>query len=127
MATISTTLKTQKATAVGTAFNGGSATLTIRTGGAPADAGAATGTLLLTISLPSTCFTTPAVAGVLSKAGTWQGTVTTGGTAGWFRILKGTDIIDGTVGTSGAELNLSSVNFVQDGVVTINTFTYTVS
>jgi hypothetical protein len=127
MASITTTLKTTKATSIGTAFNGGSATMQLRTGSPPGAGAAPSGTLLCTITLPSTCFTVPSVNGVLSKTGTWSGTVTTGGTCGHFRIVKGSDIIEGTVGTSGQEINFSTNVFVLDGVVTIDTFTYTVS
>lgn len=127
MATISTAVKTEKATAVGDAFNGGSATLQLRTGTAPGADVAATGTLLCTITLPSTCFTVPAVSGVLTKTGTWSGTAVATGTAGHFRMVKGSNVIEGTVGTSGQDLNLSSTSITTDGVVTISTFTYTVS
>lgn len=127
MATITTTLKTEKATAVGTAINGGSATMQLRSGAPTGAENAAGGTLLCTITLPTTAFTTPAVSGVLTKTGTWSGTVTTAGTAGNFRIIKGSHVIEGTVGTTGQDLNFDDNVFVLDGVVTVSTFTYTVS
>ena len=50
------------------------------------------------------------------------------GTATWFRVLKsdGTTVLwDGTVGTSGANLNLNSVSIVSGGSVDISSMTYT--
>jgi hypothetical protein len=125
MPSISTALRTSKAQAVANAFNGGSATLTIYSGGQPAVDAAATGTTLVTITLPTTCFNT-AASNAITKAGTWSGTVTTGGTAGYFRLVKGSNVLQGSVNTTGAEMNFDSIAFTQNGVVTINTFSYTV-
>lgn len=50
------------------------------------------------------------------------------GTATWFRVLKSdgsTVLWDGTVGTSGADLNLNSVSIVSGGTVDISSMTYT--
>jgi len=50
------------------------------------------------------------------------------GTAAWFRCYKSdhtTVVFDGSVSTSGADLNLTSVNIVQHGTVSISSFTYT--
>jgi hypothetical protein len=52
------------------------------------------------------------------------------GTATWFRALKsdGTTVIfDGSVGTSGANLNLNSVAIQQHAQVSVSSFTYTQS
>lgn len=50
------------------------------------------------------------------------------GTASWFRVLdsNNTAIWDGSVGTSGADLNLSSVSIVAGGAVNITSWTVTV-
>lgn len=48
------------------------------------------------------------------------------GTATWFRALKSdgtTAILDGTVGTSGADLNLSTTSIIAGGTVTVTGFT----
>ena len=51
------------------------------------------------------------------------------GTASWFRVVdsNGLAIIDGSVGTSGADLNLSTVSIVATGTVAITSWTYSVS
>ena len=65
-----------------------------------------------------------AAAGVLPQATgeTWSGTVGTGGTAGWFRIREAGDAgtsssttavrVDGSIATSGADMNLGSLTLV---------------
>jgi hypothetical protein len=78
-------------------------------------------------------FKFPAVAGVLSKETTiWQGTAAATGTAGYFRFVAGgstvsgvggTDVrFDGSVGTSGADLNLSSTSIASASEQTISGF-----
>ena len=49
------------------------------------------------------------------------------GTAAWFRIATsgGTAHIDGTVGTSGADLNLNTVTIVAGGPIAITSMTLT--
>ena len=101
---------------------------------------AATGTLLGTVSVNGggTGLTfDAAVAGVLSKAAaeTWRFTGLTDGTAGWFRFYAPGDTItnssttaarlDGAIGTSGAELNLTNLNITTGQVNTCDTFTIT--
>jgi hypothetical protein len=52
------------------------------------------------------------------------------GTAGWFRALKSdgtTAVFDGTVGTSGSDLNLNSVAISAGAEVSVTAFTYTQS
>jgi len=52
------------------------------------------------------------------------------GTATWFRALKsdGTTVVfDGSVGTSGANLNLNSVAISAGAAVSVSAFTYTQS
>ena len=51
------------------------------------------------------------------------------GTATWFRALKSdgtTVIMDGTVGTSGANLNLTSVSITTGTQVSVTSFTHTI-
>lgn len=49
------------------------------------------------------------------------------GTASWFRVVDsdGNAIFDGTVGTSGADLNLATVSIVTNVEVEVTSFTYT--
>ena len=109
-------------------------TIRIYSGNQPSDADSAeTGTLLVTIS---TLNLGPVVSGTVSKLAseTWSGTAGASGTAGYFRFYSsdidtGADAtsvrLDGTVGTSGATLNLSSTNIVSGATVTIDTFQIT--
>lgn len=51
------------------------------------------------------------------------------GTASWYRCLQSngtTAICDGSVGTSGCDLNMNSVNISQNAVVAITSFTHTI-
>jgi len=50
------------------------------------------------------------------------------GTAAWFRAYKSdhtTAVFDGSVGTSGCNLNLGTVSIVQHGTVSVTSLTYT--
>lgn len=49
------------------------------------------------------------------------------GTAAWFRIVNGsgTTILDGTVGTSGEDLNLNTTSIVSGATVSITAFSVT--
>lgn len=113
--------------------------LKIYSGAAPADADAAvTGTLLCTISLASSGtginFDAAAVAGVLAKAPaeTWSGVNAATGTAGYFRHVAVGDTgasstsqarIQGAVGVTGSDLNLTSVSLVSAATQTIDFYT----
>ncbi|MBI4695588.1 MAG: hypothetical protein HY749_16345 [Gammaproteobacteria bacterium] len=74
-----------------------------------------------------------AAAGALlkSQTQTWsEDSILADGTAGWFRIYEATDTpagasttkarADGTIGTSGADLNLSSVNLTAGTPLTLS-------
>lgn len=103
--------------------------LVIFSGSAPATAGAAeTGTRLLVMPLPTDFFTTPS-GGVMSKTGNWQATATASGTAGYFRIQEDspstTADLQGSVGTSSADLIVDSTAFVSGQIFTVITFTVT--
>lgn len=118
--------------------------LAIYTGAQPATADISpTGTLLLLISEASGAFTAGTaspglqwdapVDGVLGKDGTaWSDAGLSTGTAGWFRFYTNTYDndgsgcnFDGAVGTSGAELNLSSTAIVLAATTTIDEFEVT--
>ncbi len=99
------------------------ATLTIRTGSAPGAANTATGTVLATITLPTPAFGA-ASSGVVALAGTWQdASADATGTAGhWRMVATGGAILEGTVGTSGADLNVTSTSFVAPNPFSITSF-----
>ena len=100
------------------------------TGSVPATtATAATGTLLnsASYSLPSD-WMNAASGGSKTLAGTWSVVANAAGTAGYFRILDSTGTtvgIQGTVGTSGADMILDN-NVIASGQ-TINVTAFTIS
>lgn len=94
---------------------GAAATIEIRTGAKPATPEtAATGTLLGTVTISGSFTST---GGSLTAADPATVTAVASGTAGYFRIKTsgGTAKIDGTIGTSGADLNLSTTSVVSGG------------
>ena len=113
--------------------------LKIYSGSPPANADAAEGTLLVSIGsahADTHChFLASAVAGVLSKdANVWSGVASATGTATHFRLVVNTDTgvlstteirMQGTIGTSGADLNMSSVAIVSATTQTVDTFDLT--
>ncbi len=118
------------------AFNGGQ--LAIFQGTVPTDANTVTTEpKLLEFTLPADAFNiAPAgQAGRITKNGTWQGTVSLGGTAAFFRIvdvagLTEEDLINsanarvqGTVALVSASMIISDVNLLLNGSVTIDTYT----
>ena len=81
-----------------------------------------------------------ATAGLITKdvTQTWSGTAVSGGTAGWFRF-KGSVVdagaadssavflrMDGSVATSGAQMNMSSTTITNGALQTLSTFNFTV-
>jgi hypothetical protein len=121
---LDTDLRNALATAFTNQFPAGS-TIEIRTGTQPASANnAASGTLLATITLPSTPFGS-ASGGAISKNGTWSATISTSGTAGYARFIGGSNVCDVSVGTSGADMIIDNATLVSGGTVTVSAFTYT--
>ncbi len=106
---------------------GASALLRIYDGTQPATGGTAT-TLLAELTCNAT-FAPAASSGVLTlNAITQDSSANATGTATWFRIVQSggsTHVLDGTVGTSGADLNLNSTSIVATGTVSISSFTIT--
>lgn len=113
---------------------GTSAKLRLYSGSAPANcAAAATGTLLVEMTLPSD-WMNAASSGSKTKLGTWSGTGAAGagsGTAaGYFRVTDSagtTTHMQGTVTITGGggDMTLDNTNIAQNQVVTVNTFTVT--
>lgn len=105
---------------------GASATIEIRSGSKPATPETtASGTLLATVAI-SGSFTSSG--GQLTAADPGPASVGNTGTAGWFRLKQsgGTAVLDGTVGTSGADMNLSTTSLVAGGTVDLGVPTFTV-
>lgn len=109
-----------------TAAIGSSGLLRIYDGSRPATGGTAT-TLLAELALSATA-AGAASGGVLTFSAISDDTSANAtGTATWFRITTsgGTAVIDGSVGTSGADLNFNSVSFVSGGTVSVSSLTIT--
>lgn len=122
---ISSALATAMADAVTAQVDAGAAagTLKVYTGAKPATvATAASGTLLATFTLAD-----PSAAAAAAGVAAWDftpsitATVAATGTAGWFRVAdsNGNAVFDGTVGTTGADLNFSAVAWTSGGTVEI--------
>lgn len=108
---------------------GASPQLRIRSGAAPANCAAArTGTVLATLPLPAD-WLAAASAGVKALAGTWQDTAAdASGTAGHWEIMDNagtTCHMQGSVGTSGAELNLLTLSITAGQPVNVTSFNIT--
>lgn len=97
---------------------GTNSVLQIRTGAAPGPGSAATGTLLASVTIASWTAATPS-AGQITGSNPAAVTASASGTAAHFRIQTsgGTAVMEGTVGTSGADLILDNVGIVSGGSV----------
>lgn len=113
--------------------NGTSCALEIRSGSQPADCSqASSGTLLVTINLPSD-WMAAAASGQKAKAGTWQDASADGtGVAAHFRVYNSQATKDGTtcfmqgsVGQGTGDLQLDNTNIASGQQVTITAFTLT--
>ena len=106
---------------------GASALLRIYDGSRPATGGAAT-TLLAELTCNAT-FAAGASGGLLTlNAITQDSSANATGTATWFRIVKSdgtTHVMDGNVGTSGSDLNLTTVSIVATQPVSGTSFVIT--
>ncbi len=113
--------------------------LKIYSGAAPASADDAEGALIVSVGsahADTHChFLASAVSGVLSKdANVWSGVAVADATASYFRLVYNTDDgllsttqprMQGTIGTSGADLNMSNVALASGATQTIDTFNLT--
>lgn len=121
----STALRNARLDAITTAI-GTSGLVRIYDGSRPASGGTAT-TLLAQLALSATA-AAAASAGVLTlSAITQDSSADATGTATWFRVTTsgGTFVIDGSVGTSGSDLNLTTTSIVATQPVSISSFTIT--
>lgn len=113
----------------------GAGYLEVRSGSQPANANtAASGTLLVTITLKDPSVASGASSGVLTLdvSGTApSGTAGATGTAGWGRVYdsNGNAVVDGSVGTSGTDFIISSTSITsgQSVSLTATTFTFAAS
>lgn len=108
---------------------GSNGLLRIYTTAQPTDADTALGaqTLLAELALSST-FAAGASAGVLTASSiTPDSSANATGTAAWFTLTTsgGTRIADGTVGTSGSDLNLNTTSIVSGAQVSVSSLTIT--
>jgi len=109
-----------------TSAAGGSALLRIYDGVRPATGGAAT-TLLAELTCNAT-FAPAASGGVLTRnAITQDASANATGTATWFRIVTSAAAfcLDGSVSTSGSDLNLTTTSIVATQPVSVTNFTIT--
>lgn len=113
------------ATALATAIGSG-ASIQIRSGSKPATPETtASGTLLATVPITGSF---SAASGAITAADPGAVTPAASGTAGYFRLLTSgsTAILDGTVGTSGADMNLSSTAISTSSPLDLGVPTFTV-
>ena len=122
----SSTLRNARMDAITTAA-GASALLRIYDGTRPATGGTAT-TLLAELTCNAT-FAPGASGGVLTlNAITQDSSANSTGTATWFRIVKSdgtTFVLDGNVGTSGSDLNMTTTSIVSTQPVSVSSFVIT--
>lgn len=114
--------------AVEALFNSGFLNIYSGTQPATADTALSGNTLLASFTLAATAFGTD-TNGVSTLAGTpLSATASATASATFFRVLKSdgtTAVMDGTVGTSGADLNLNTTSITSGGTVTLTSFQYT--
>lgn len=106
----------------------GAATLAIRTGAAPAaTTDGDSGTLLATLTFSDPAFGAGAAGVITADAITDDADIDATGTAAHFRIKdsNGLVVAQGSVGTSGADINFNSVSFVASGRARITSMTIT--
>lgn len=128
---ISTAARNALAAAIATLLDAGSGPGTIKlyTGTKPAGPGTAvtTQTLLGTLTLSDPAFGSPSNGVVTAGTITGDSTADATGTATWFRAAdsNGLAVIDGTVGTSGAELILDTTSIIAGGAIVVESWTIT--
>lgn len=120
-------------TSIKTAIDAGTAAvIQIYTGSQPTDADTAIGAqvLLATLTMNATAFGAVGDANpgaeMTAAAITGDSSADATGTAAWFRMLTqagGTTILDGSVGTSGADLNFNTTAFTAGSAVDITALT----
>lgn len=124
---ITTAQKNAALNAIATAHNNGS--IKLYSGSVPADANAAnTGSLLVSCALNATAFGSAASGTITANAITTTN-ATAAGTASYYRTFAsdGTTVLgQGTVGTSGADLNINTTSIALNGPVQITVYTVSI-
>jgi len=95
---------------------------------ATVDTAISTQTLLAELRLNATAFGAAAAGVATANAITQDSSANNTGTASWFRALKTdgtTAVIDGSVGTSGADCNINSTSIVSGAPVSCTSWTHT--
>ncbi len=95
---------------------------------ATADTAVGAQTLLAELRFNATAFGAASNGVATANAITQDSSANATGTASWFRALKSdgtTAVFDGSVGTSGCDLNLNTVSIVSGAAVAVSSFTYT--
>jgi len=123
-----TTANTALDAAIGVLADSGK--LRIYDGTQPAAGGGALSgnTLLAELTMNADAFPSASGGVLTANAITQDSSADNTGTATWFRLLKSdgtTVLIDGSVGTSGADLNLNSVALTAGGTVSVTSLTFT--
>ncbi len=109
---------------------GGAGFLRVYDGSQPATADTAIGAQVLLASLrfSATSFGSASNGVSTAAAITSDSSADATGTAAWFRIFAGngtTGVLDGTVGTSGCDINFNTVSFVIGAAISVSALTYT--
>jgi len=124
----STTLRNSRADLIDDAANGGAGAALIRIydGSRPATGGTAT-TLLAELTASDPMFGAASSGAITASAITADSSANATGTATWFRVVDsaGTFVMDGSVGTSGSDLNLNSTSISTGQNVSITSFVIT--
>lgn len=109
---------------------GATAKLRILTGTQPANCGTAeTGSLLCEITLPSD-WLAAASGGTKAKLGTWSGTASGAGTAGYFRIVDNAGTTchqqgNITITSGGGDMEIDNTSISNGQTVTVTSYTLT--
>ncbi len=130
MAFLTTANRNRAADAVTARANSGLLNIYGGTVPASADAALSGNTLLASLPMSATAFGAAASGVATANAITTDSSADATGTATFFRVMEagGTVVaFQGTVGTSGAELNLNNTSIVATGTVSITSLTYTQS
>lgn len=127
--TLSNAAASAAADAVTALVNSGFLDLYDGTQPATPDTAVTTQVKLARLTLNATAFGAAVNGVATANAITSDASADASGTASWCRTLTsgGTAVFDGSVGTSGCNLNLSTTAIVAAGVVAVSAFTYTQS
>lgn len=124
----STTLRNTRLDAIDDAANGGAgaALLRIYDGTRPATGGTAT-TLLAELTFSDPAFGAAGSGIITASAITQDASANATGTATWFRVVdsSATFVMDGNVGTSGSDLNMTTTSIVSTQPVSCSSFVIT--